>query len=465
MATLDWRRAAVIGLVFGALQAASPAASPPAAKPAMAAGVEASVPYPHGPAWIADQTLYEVNLRQFSAEGNVEGFAKQLPRLKDLGVGTLWFMPVQPIGVASRSGTLGSPYAPIDYLGFNPEFGTVEQFKATIDQAHRLGMFVLIDWVATHTSPDHPWVAQHPDWYKRDAQGQLVHPQPTWLDVVALNYEVPALRKAMIDAMTHWVRDVGVDGFRCDSAEFVPDDFWVTARDAMRAIKPVFMLAEANKPALMNYAFDATYAWNLSENMEGIVKGTKSVTDLVNYLKAEATVVPGDGFRLNFTTNHDKNAWEGTTREQLKDGVNAFAVLTFTLTGMPLIYNGQENGVERRLSFFERDPIAWRADPTADLYRTLARLKRDNWALWNGLRSAPLQVIGPSTTNAVLTFKREANGDRVLVMLNLSAQAAAVPMPADVAKMRPVLGPAKPVEAAGKAQLQPWEYRVWSSTQ
>lgn len=420
-------------------------------------------PYPRPPAWIADQTLYEVNLRQFSKEGTVEDFRKQLPRLKELGVGTLWFMPVHPIGVIARSGTLGSPYAPIAYKEFNPEFGTIEQFKATIDEAHRMGLFVIIDWVATHTSPDHPWVKQHPDWYKRDDKGQLVHPLPTWKDVAALNYASADMRREMIDAMAYWVRDVGVDGFRCDSAEFVPTDFWIEARDAMRRIKPVFMLAEANNPDLVKYAFDAAYAWNLSENIQGIVAGTKTVPDLISYLNAEARVMPDDGFRLNFTSNHDKNAWEGTTKEQLNGGVEAFAVLSFTLTGMPLIYNGQENGVEKRLAFFERDPIAWREDPAATLYRTLATLKRDNRALWAGLKSAPLQIIEKSTLDSVLTFQREAQGDRVVVMLNLGKQAVEVPLPEGVDRMRNVLGGEKPAGSNEKIRLRRWEYRVWST--
>jgi glycosidase len=421
-------------------------------------------PFPHPPAWVADQTLYEVNLRQFSDAGNVEGLTAQLPRLKDLGVGTLWLMPVNPIGVAGRSGKLGSPYAVQDYLQFNPELGTLDQFKTMIDRAHRLGMYVIMDWVAPHTALDHPWVHQHPDWYNHDAAGELVPPMPAWRDVAGLNYASPQLRREMIRCMAYWVREVGVDGFRCDSAEFVPLDFWCTARNALRKIKPVFMLAEGNNPQLVRYAFDAAYAWYLPSNMEGIVKGAKTVTDLTNFFKAEATLLSGDGFRLNYTSNHDKNAWEGTTRDLLDGGADAFTVLTFTAPGMPLIYNGQEAGVEHRMNFFDHDPIVWRDDPAAGLYRQLATLKRDNFALWDGLRPAPMQFISNPETPSVLTFEREFQGDRVLVILNLGAQAAHANVPPDAASMHVVLDKNTTPDDSGHLLLQAWGYRVWSDS-
>ena len=413
--------------------------------PAVCAAAPAR-PYPLPPAWVLDQTLYEVNLRNFSATHDVAGLRAQLPRLQQLGVGTVWVMPVHPIGTAGRSGTLGSPYAVKDYKGFNPEFGTVDAFKETVDEAHRLGMFVIIDWVANHTALDHPWVTQHPDWYKRDAAGNLVPPLPEWKDVAALDFARPGVRTAMVDAMAYWVREVGVDGFRCDTAEFVPLDFWVEAHDALRAIKPIFLLAEGVRPDLTAYAFDASYAWNLPENMVGLAKGGKTVGDLVSYINADARDLAAGGFRLNFTSNHDKNAWEGTTREQLGDAADAFAVLTFTLPGMPLIFNGQENGVETRQAFFDHDPIQWRdGSASAKLYRKLADLKRDHRALWadNG---APVEVLAGSTTEQVLTFRRETAGDRVTVMLNLSGEAQRVAAP----------------DGNGSVALGAWEHRVWA---
>ena len=232
-------------------------------------------PNPDPPKWVENLVVYQVNLRQFSQAGKVEAFRKELPRLKELGVGVLWFMPIHPIGVEGRSGTLGSPYAVKDYKAFNPEFGTLDEFKQTVREAHDLGMYVIIDWVANHTSHDHPWIKQHPDWFTRDEKGELVPPIELWKDVVDLNFDEPGLREAMIDAMAFWVREVNIDGFRCDTAEWVPLDFWVDARDAMWQIKPVFMLGEGAKPELIEYAFDAAYAWSLTPNMNEIKAGTK----------------------------------------------------------------------------------------------------------------------------------------------------------------------------------------------
>ena len=417
-------------------------------------------PFPQPPAWVADQTLYEVNLRQFSPAGVVAGFRAQLPRLKAMGVGTVWVMPVNPIGVDHRNGRLGSPYASRDYLAFNPEFGTLEQFRAAVADAHAQGLHVIMDWVAVHTAPDHVWVGQHPDWYKHDAAGQLVHPMPEWADVVALNYDVPAMRHAMIDAMAYWVREAGVDGFRCDTAEWVPLDFWSDARDALRQIKPVFMLAEGNKPELLAYAFDAAYAWNLPPNLEGIAKGTKTPTDLANYLTADQALMPPGKFRLNFTSNHDKNAWEGTTAEQLHGGVDPLAVLTFTIPGMPLIFNGQEAGTEHRLAFFEHDPIAWRDDAAATaaagLYRSLTGLKRAHRALWAGPGSNPLDLVDAGPDRSVLAYARHAEGDRVVVALNLSDRPAKVAIGSAADGLTVVLGTAT-------GELPPWGYRVWAT--
>ena len=330
------------------------------------------------PEWVGGKTVYEVNLRQFSKGADVAGFRGELGRLKELGVGVLWFMPVHPIGLEGRSGELGSPYAARDFRGFSSELGTVAEFKEMVEAAHRLGMYVVMDWVANHTALEHPRVKQHPGWYTRDAAGELVHPMPEWKDVADLNFASAEMRREMIATMEYWVREVGVDGFRCDAAELVPLDFWVEARGALWKVKPVLMLAEGVKPELMEYAFDAAYAWDLSPNMEGIVDGSKNPGDLVNYILADGRVVPKGGIRLNFATNHDKNAWEATAGEQLGRGLEAFTVLTFTLPGVPLVYNGQEAGLDKRLNFFARDPIVWRKDAMAGLYRDLAQLRREN---------------------------------------------------------------------------------------
>lgn len=423
-----------------------------------------SMRFPDPPAWVENGVMYEVNLRQFSQAGTVAGFRPHLPRLKELGVDILWFMPIHPIGVEKRSGTLGSYYAVRDFTAFNEEFGSIEEFKHLVSDAQAMGFRVIIDWVANHTAPDHLWVTEHPDWYLRDARGDLVHPQPTWLDVVDLDFDNGDLRDAMIDAMSYWVSEVGVDGFRCDAAEFVPLDFWVEARDTLREIGPVFMLAEASRPDQIEYAFDALYAWHLPENLEGIVAGTKTVEDLVNYCKAESRLIGDEGFRLNFTTNHDLNSWEGTDRERLGDGIQASTVLTYMMPGMPLIYTGQEAGLDRQLAFFERDPIDWVEHPMTELYQELSAIKRRHPALAVGSPGS-MQIIKDLTGPDVLAFIRqvetESGIDQVLTVLNLSPSRQQVRVAEFTDGLTPVLGHA---ELDGNVlAIDPWGFSVWAT--
>lgn len=423
---------------------------------------DAPRPFPDPPDWVHDKVTYEVNLRQFSPTGDVAGFRPHLQRLKDMGVGVLWFMPVHPIGVEGRSGTLGSYYAVRDYTAFNPEFGTLDAFKALVNEAHDLGMHVILDWVANHTALDHAWTQEHPDWYTRGPGGELVPPVEAWADVADLNFESAALREAMIDAMAFWVREVGVDGFRCDTAEWVPLDFWCDARDALYRIKPVFLLAEGNKAELVDDAFDAVYAWDLTPNMEQIAAGAKRVTDLANYLNADARVLTGDGFRLNFTSNHDKNSWEGPATQRMGPGLAAFTVLTFTVRGMPLIYTGQEAGLDRALAFFDRDPFTWRADPMARIYTDLATLKAQHPALWHGGHGAPLRIL-TATDAGLLVFIRAVAGDTVIVALNLSPDAQPLALPREASHL-PVVLTSEGIRADGdQLTLPPWSYRVWAS--
>lgn len=424
----------------------------------------ASIPFPEAPAWVANNVMYEVNLRQFSESGTVAGFRPHLPRLKNLGVDILWFMPIHPIGIEKRSGTLGSYYAVRDFTAFNEEFGSIEEFKQLVEEAQAMGFRVIIDWVANHTAPDHPWVTQHPDWYLRDAQGALVHPQPTWMDVVDLDFENADLRQAMIEAMEFWVREVGVDGFRCDAAEFVPLDFWIEARDTLRQLGPVFMLAEASRPDQIAYAFDALYAWHLPENLEGIASGTKTVDDLVNYCKAEARLIGDEGFRVNYTSNHDINSWEGTDVERLGEGVDAFTVLTYLMPGMPLIYTGQEAGLNRQLSFFERDPIEWTEHSRSKLFAKLAAIKREHQALAVAKPSS-MRILDDLTTSSVLVFAREletdAGLDRVVAVLNFSDSAQRVRLQNDFESTSQQLGNCK--VAGDWLELEPWAFTVWTT--
>ena len=372
------------------------------------------------PDWSYNQSIYEVNLRQYSPGGTFAEFEEHLPRLKDLGVGILWFMPINPIGEKNRKGSLGSYYSVKDYYGVNPEFGTLEDFERLVAEIHDMGMYVIIDWVANHTAWDNALTKEHPEWFIRDIHGDFVPPVPDWSDVIDLNYGDPGLWRYMIDAMEFWVRDVDVDGFRCDVAGMVPLEFWNVARAELDSIKPVFMLAEWEAPEAHDFAFDMTYSWNLYHLMNKIAKQVVPASAIGVYLERERDTYSPDAYRMLFTSNHDENSWNGTAFERLGDAAPTLAVLCATLEGMPLVYSGQEAGLNKRLEFFEKDLIPWQDHPMGEIYTALLNLKKENRALWNGDMGGEPQWIHTSDDNAVFAFLREKEGDRVLVLLNLT---------------------------------------------
>ena len=401
------------------------AATPALAMNANAAEVPADMP--HVP-WSRHAAIYQVNVRQFSAEGTFKAAQADLPRLKALGVDVLWLMPIQPIGVKERKGTLGSYYAIRDYTAVNPEFGTLADARAFVQAAHALGLKVILDWVANHTAFDHAWTREHKDWYKLDAHGEIFpvtfnagHPnEEHWSDVTALNYDQPALRDAMIAAMQFWVREVDLDGFRCDVASLVPTPFWERARRELDAVKPMFMLAESDAKELHRGAFDMTYGWDLCTLMQDIGKGKANAADLRAWARAEPHGYPASAYRMRFTQNHDINSWTGTDAELYGDNAQAFAVLTFTLPGMPLIYNGQESRLTKRLEFFEKDPIAWETHELQPFYTGLVRLKHAHPCLGNGQYGGTLAVLDVGN-DALFAFRRRLSGDSVTVVVNITA--------------------------------------------
>ncbi len=371
------------------------------------------------PEWSRDAVIYEVNVRQYTPEGTFAAFMEHLPRLKEMGVDILWLMPIHPIGEKNRKGGLGSYYSIRDYKAVNPEFGDLDDFRALVDAAHGMGMYVILDWVANHTAWDHAWVEEHPDWYTRDENGEMVAPYD-WTDVADLNYENKEMRKAMTDALKYWITEAGIDGYRCDVAAEVPVDFWNNARKELDRIKPVFMLAESEEPAHHDRAFDMTYAWELHHLMNSIARGEKNANDLERYFMKTDTLFQADAYRMNFITNHDENSWNGTEYERMGDAVNTFAMLTFTLPGMPMIYSGQEAAFDRRLQFFEKDSIAWGDYPLSGFYQQLVRLRKSNPALRSGISGGEMHRINTKDDENLFVFIREKDGNEVLVITNLS---------------------------------------------
>jgi len=361
--------------------------------------------------WSKDAVIYEVNLRQYTPEGTLDAFIAHLPRLKDLGVDIIWLMPIHPIGEKNRKGTLGSYYSVRDYTGVNPEFGDLADLKAVVDEAHGLGMYVILDWVANHTAWDHAWIEEHPEWYTRDTNGNMIAPFD-WTDVAELDDSKEDMHTAMINEMKFWITEADVDGFRCDVAGEVPVEFWDRARKELDEIKAVFMLAEAEIPEHHTNAFDMSYAWELHHIMNSIAGGEKNANDLGLYFKKNDSLYPADAYRMSFITNH----------ERMGNAVNTFAMLTYTLPGMPMIYSGQEAAFNRRLLFFEKDSIEWAGYPMAMFYADLGRLRKENPALWSGETGGRMKRIKTSDNESIFAFGRRSENNMVLVVANLSSK-------------------------------------------
>lgn len=366
--------------------------------------------------WAADASIYEVNIRQYTPEGTFKAFEAHIPRLKDMGVGIIWLMPITPISELVKKGILGSYYACSSYTKINTEFGTRKDLSSLINTVHANGMKIIIDWVANHTGREHEWMEIHPDWFSQDSEGKFTE-RNGWDDVVDLNFNNPSMRKALTDAMHYWVNEFDIDGFRCDMADLVPLDFWVLARASFKNTKPLFWLAECE---VVEYheVFDTTYAWQWMHRTERLMKGEESLHDLFNTLHDYAQY-PAGALKLFYTSNHDENSWNGTEYEKYGIAAKPWAVFTFTWKGMPLIYSGQELPNHKRLQFFEKDLIEWNSPPALhDFYKSLNKLRKDHPVIING---STFNL--PSSHPGALAYMRMDEKETVLVVLNVSMQA------------------------------------------
>jgi cyclomaltodextrinase / maltogenic alpha-amylase / neopullulanase len=453
------RRAAL-----GALLAFAPFLGLAAEKP-VASAAETALGVPD---WMRHAVVYEINVRQFSAAGNFAAVTADLPRLRQLGVDVLWFMPIHPIGEQNRKGPLGSYYAVRDYLAVNPDFGSAADFHQLVDAAHAQGFRVLLDWVGNHTAWDNPLAREHPEYYVHDAKGSFVPPTDTdWSDVIQLDFAQPGVLDYEASAMAHWVRDFHVDGFRCDFATGVPTAFWEKLFARLRAIRgDLFLLAESELPQHQVRAFNASYAFEMMQTFNAVAQGRAGVSHLDDTLARTRASFPAGNALLYYTSNHDENSWSGTEFERLGGGAAPFAVLSFVLDGIPLIYDGQEIGLDRRLKFFERDPIAWPSRPPAQtsFYHTLCDLKHTQPALQTG---ATMQRVPTTHNESVYVVLREAGDQRVITFLNLTARDATADAydPRLAGQWRDVFtGETTTLTATVPISLQAWQYRVLATS-
>ena len=372
--------------------------------------------------WRHHTNVYEINLRQYTEEGTFNAFAGELPRLRKMGVETLWFMPVTPIAKEKMKGTMGSYYACSDYTSINPEFGTLDDFKKLIHLAHQLGFKVIIDWVANHTGWDHVWTKTHPEYYKRDEAGNF-KAASGMDDIIELDFNNPDLVKAMIDAMAFWIKECDIDGFRCDLAFWVELDFWRKSRPVLDQIKPLFWLGEfdaLDNPAYLE-VFDAAYAWTWMHKTEEFYKNQRHIPLLESLLQQYTSVFLPGTTGLYFTSNHDENSWNGTEFEKYGDMAPALAVFSCTWDGIPLIYSGQELPTLKRLKFFDIDVIEWDGKyALEDFYRKLLTLRTENPALASGDGKTKTTILDFKQDDHIFGYTRKSGNNAVLVLLNLS---------------------------------------------
>ena len=430
-----------------------------------------------------NSVVYELNIRQATVEGTFAAAEKYLPELKEMGVDIVWLMPISPIGVLDRKGSLGSYYSIIDCKAINPEFGTMEDFQSFLNTAHDLGLKVIIDWIANHTSRDANWWNEgKKDWYVMDWEKDLPIVEYDWTDIAKLNYKNEDMRLAMIDALKFWV-EMGVDGYRCDVAMNVPADFWAEAWKQVREINPdVYLLAEGEETWLHECGFEATYAWELHHIFNAMAKGgsetknvagdgtiktdAKYVKDLKEYLERDDQKYPAPAMRLMFTSNHDENSWAGTEFERMGDAHKTFAALTFVLPkSQPLIYTGQEIGLNRRLAFFEKDSIEELVDleygkEYRDFYKGLTKFRHNNSVLAAGANVAPVVYV-EDAPEAVLAFTRENEDNKVLCIFNFSAEPQTLTLSENAAgDYNCLCGEERSYKAGDVVELEPWAFML-----
>lgn len=431
--------------------------------------------------------IYEVNIRQYSPEGTFNAFTKDIPQLKELGVKIIWVMPIFPISQTKRKATggddskfasempkeeqhkyLGSYYAVSDFKKVNPEFGTIEDFRNLVKTAHDNGMYVILDWVPNHTGWDHVWIKEHPEFYTKNAKGEIIDPiNPEtgkswgWSDVADLNYDNKELRKEMTSDMLHWIKNENIDGFRCDVAGNVPLDFWQQAIPQLRREKNIFMLAEAWEPELLKDGlFDMAYGWEAHHTMNRIAQGKNTVKEWDAYIQKVNKDYEADDILMNFVDNHDENSWNGTIKGRLGKAEEAMTALSYVMPGMPLIYSGNEYGLNHSLKFFEKDSIPKTKGKDWELRAKLGKLKAENSALNGGKNKATYKRIPTSNDNQILIFEREKNGEKVIYLANLSNQVVSASLPISGEFTDYITGKKVVFDVKLSTQLQPWQYYI-----
>jgi glycosidase len=372
-----------------------------------------SPPAAFDPPATEDIVMYEVNLRAFSSNGNLQGVINGLDHIKSLGVNVIWLMPIHPIGAIN---SVNSPYSVQDYTKVNPEFGDLGDLQNLVEKAHEKGMAVILDWVANHTAWDNPWIS-HTDWYTQDGNGNIIHPPGTnWMDVADLNYDHDEMRLAMIGAMKFWIDTANIDGFRCDAADMVPYDFWKQAIDSLTnfSAKDLVLLAEGGRSDHFDAGFDMNFGWSYYSILKGVFEGSGSPPQILDFYESELSDIPNGKRKPLFTTNHDESAWDATPMVIFngKEGALAASAITIFFPGVPLMYDGQEVGVINNIPFFSNDPINWTLNPDMlESYRHMLNFYGSSKAARSG-------SFAGHDDDAVVSYSLEKDQEFIWVLVN-----------------------------------------------
>ena len=368
--------------------------------------------------------IYEANPKVFARQNALKSIESNLYRLTSMKVNVLWLMPVYPVGKDPKA--VGSPYCVKDYKAVNPDYGTLDDLKSLVRSAHAKGMKVILDWVANHTSWDNAWITEHPDWYTKDANGEIISPANMgWKDVADLNFNAAGLREAMKDAMCWWVREADVDGFRCDYTDGVPASFWSEAITALKALKgDILMLGESRDANYYDSGFNLLYAWSYADNLPAVFKGSGTVSKLYDIVRSEVGGLKEGQNRMRYSINHDTASENApATLYGGADGALAAFVLSTFLPGVPMIYSSQEIGYTQKLNFFNYAVMDWNSNATyADAYKRIMKAYTDT----EKYRGSAPQLI---ENGKVATVLYKAGTRRLLVMVNTSSTEVTVKAP------------------------------------
>ncbi len=374
---------------------------------------------------IEDIVMYEVNLRAFSPGGDLSGVINRLDHIKSLGVNVIWLMPIHPIGQVN---SVNSPYSVKDYKAIGEEYGNLEDLRRLTNEAHARGMAVIMDWIANHTAWDNPWI-ENKSWYTQNSSGTIIHPPGTnWLDVADLNFSNYTMRAAMIDAMTYWIYEANIDGYRCDYADGVPFNFWSQAFDSLRMIpnRSLVLFAEGSRSDHFQAGFDLSFGWQFYGQLKNVFEG-EPVSKLIQAHNNEYSSISTGKSWVRFSTNHDESAWDETPMVLFngKEGALAASVAAVFTGGVPLIYGSQEVGTVNPVPFFYNSNINWNANPDMlNSYKSLI-------SFYNSSETSRRGSNTFYTNSDVLCMKKSGAGEDLLIMVNVRDSTLMFDVPAE----------------------------------